>query len=203
LSPAYKAAIAALAVGLVLVVAAGAYLFTRITDIAHDNRDLICTFGRALSAQPVVQEPDETDRQFFERVRVTRQFVRSLNRIQQCDPPTVLVIPHESQRTLDEQRERDQQRRREKGGTSAGPPQSPTGGAATAPAPSPTEAPAPPPPAAPAPSPPPPPAPDPPANPPPDPPPPPPRGCTLNVGDLLCVDLPGGAIRWAHYGTSR
>jgi hypothetical protein len=84
----------------VVTMVGGALLMAKIFDVAQSNAAFICSFGAALNSTPVKQRADETDAEFRKRVRISRQFVRDLNEIQDCIPPAVIRVDPESKPAL-------------------------------------------------------------------------------------------------------
>lgn len=83
--------------GLVIVtMIGGTLLWKQGAETASDNRAFICLFSEAIAGQPVKQQSAETDREFRQRVELTSEFIKKLNRLDGCDhdpPLTVTVDP--------------------------------------------------------------------------------------------------------------
>lgn len=87
-------------IGFAILGIGGALILAKVFSVAQTNTGFICAFGTALNASPVEQRAEQSDREFRRDVQTAREFVQSLNQLQDCNPPAVIRIQKNSRPAL-------------------------------------------------------------------------------------------------------
>lgn len=97
-----RVVIGAIALGLTVCLVGGAILWSHTAQVAKKNTGIICALGTALNDTKVEQRGEENLREFRKRVRITREFVASLNELDGCaaQPPAVVHLKKRDQENL-------------------------------------------------------------------------------------------------------